>query len=161
MRTPWSARNTDPSITSPVYQQIIGVGLNQIVVMGYRDYAGSTTEGDGIIGLDQDEVNYAASSGSHTAIIAGLETQNLTPSNQTFYGDGNAAMNGVIQTVSGHFGSSLGGFAVDAYSDAYLSGQPNWPAVFVVTNTGDNGGVNPLPGAGTGTLRQALVANFP
>jgi CSLREA domain-containing protein len=27
----------------------------------------------------------------------------------------------------------------------------------VVTNTGDNGGVNPAPGAGTGTLRQAIV----
>jgi hypothetical protein len=26
-----------------------------------------------------------------------------------------------------------------------------------VTNTGDNGGVNPAPGAGTGTLRQAIV----
>jgi hypothetical protein len=30
-------------------------------------------------------------------------------------------------------------------------------ATFLVTNTGDNGGVNPLPGAGTGTLRQAIV----
>ncbi len=30
-------------------------------------------------------------------------------------------------------------------------------AAFTVTNTGDNGGVNPAPGAGTGTLRQALV----
>ncbi len=30
-------------------------------------------------------------------------------------------------------------------------------SVFVVTNTGDNGGVNPAPGAGTGTLRQAIV----
>src|SRR5262244_2100048 len=28
---------------------------------------------------------------------------------------------------------------------------------FTVTNTGDNGGVNPAPGAGTGTLRQAIV----
>jgi hypothetical protein len=28
---------------------------------------------------------------------------------------------------------------------------------FLVINTGDNGGVNPLPGAGTGTLRQAIV----
>src|ERR1051325_10574687 len=28
---------------------------------------------------------------------------------------------------------------------------------FVVTNAGDNGGVNPNPGAGTGTLRQAIV----
>ena len=30
-------------------------------------------------------------------------------------------------------------------------------ATFTVTNTGDNGGVNPAPGAGTGTLRQAIV----
>ncbi len=29
--------------------------------------------------------------------------------------------------------------------------------VFMVTNTGDNGGVNPAPGAGTGTLRQAII----
>jgi hypothetical protein len=29
--------------------------------------------------------------------------------------------------------------------------------VFTVTNTGDNGGVNPAAGAGTGTLRQAIV----
>lgn len=35
---------------------------------------------------------------------------------------------------------------------------------FIVTNTGDNGGVNPTAGAGTGTLRQAIVdsdANYP
>jgi hypothetical protein len=31
------------------------------------------------------------------------------------------------------------------------------PAVFTVTNTLDNGGVNPAPGAGTGTLRQAII----
>ena len=31
------------------------------------------------------------------------------------------------------------------------------PAVFTVTNTGDNSGVNPAAGAGTGTFRQALV----
>ncbi|MFZ1496692.1 MAG: right-handed parallel beta-helix repeat-containing protein, partial [Saprospiraceae bacterium] len=30
-------------------------------------------------------------------------------------------------------------------------------ADFIVTNTGDNGGVNPAVGAGTGTLRQAIV----
>lgn len=28
---------------------------------------------------------------------------------------------------------------------------------FMVTNNGDNGGVNPAPGAGTGTLRQAII----
>src|SRR5262249_13412339 len=31
------------------------------------------------------------------------------------------------------------------------------PATFFVTNTGDNGGSNPAAGAGTGTLRQAIV----
>jgi len=31
------------------------------------------------------------------------------------------------------------------------------PATFTVTNTGDNGGINPAVGAGTGTLRQAIV----
>lgn len=30
-------------------------------------------------------------------------------------------------------------------------------STFLVTNTGDNGGVNPAAGAGTGTLRQAIV----
>ena len=30
-------------------------------------------------------------------------------------------------------------------------------STFLVTNVGDNGGVNPAPGAGTGTLRQAIV----
>lgn len=30
-------------------------------------------------------------------------------------------------------------------------------SIFTVTNTGDNNGVDPLPGAGTGTLRQAIV----
>jgi len=31
------------------------------------------------------------------------------------------------------------------------------PPTFTVTNTGDNDGVNPAVGAGTGTLRQAIV----
>jgi hypothetical protein len=35
--------------------------------------------------------------------------------------------------------------------------QRDVPSTFTVTNTGDNGGANPAPGAGTGTLRQAIV----
>src|SRR5262245_37412671 len=31
------------------------------------------------------------------------------------------------------------------------------PSTFLVTNSGDNGGINPSPGANTGTLRQAIV----
>lgn len=34
---------------------------------------------------------------------------------------------------------------------------PTALVTLVVTNTGDNGGINPPPGAGTGTLRQAIV----
>src|SRR4051794_40040624 len=30
-------------------------------------------------------------------------------------------------------------------------------ATFLVTNTGDNGGIDPAPGAGKGTLRQAII----
>jgi hypothetical protein len=41
-----------------------------------------------------------------------------------------------------------------------LAGTEFWlnvGQVFLVTNTGDNGGIDPSPGAGTGTLRQAIV----
>jgi hypothetical protein len=43
--------------------------------------------------------------------------------------------------------------AVEQLEDRCLLTAP----VFTVTNTGDNNGVNPNPGAGTGTLRQAIV----
>ncbi len=121
--------NTDPSVPTPVYQQIIGLGLNQIVVLGYRDFAGNSTEGNGIIGLDEDEFNYAVSTQSSTLIVAGLETQGPA-SQQTFFGDGNATMNSVMQTVDSYFDGGLGGlagFAIDAFGNAYLSGQTNWP----------------------------------
>jgi parallel beta-helix repeat protein len=35
--------------------------------------------------------------------------------------------------------------------------QAQYHAVFTVTSSGDNGGVNPAPFAGTGTLRQAII----
>ena len=40
---------------------------------------------------------------------------------------------------------------------AMVTVQSVYATAFTVTNTGDNGGVNPAPGAGTGTLRQAIV----
>ena len=59
----------------------------------------------------------------------------------------------------------FGAFAIPAVSLAIfaLAVLPTFsPAkalgrVYTVTNTGDNNGVNPAPGAGTGTLRQAIV----
>jgi hypothetical protein len=42
-------------------------------------------------------------------------------------------------------------------SAIWFSGITHASTTFTVTNTGDNGGVDPAPGAGTGTLRQAIV----
>jgi hypothetical protein len=123
------------SVTAPAYQQIIGLRLDQVVVLGYRDAAGSipATEGDGIIGLDEDAVNYAATTRSGTSIIAGLETQDIVPAQQSFAGDGNLDMQGTMQTVAGYFPGSLAGIAIDAYGELYLSGQPNWADAFQST----------------------------
>jgi hypothetical protein len=38
-----------------------------------------------------------------------------------------------------------------------LEGRLVPATTFTVTNVGDNGGINPAPGAGTGTLRQAII----
>src|SRR6476646_8682136 len=48
-------------------------------------------------------------------------------------------------------------FAALSFSAIWFSQKTHASTTFTVTNTGDNGGVNPAPGAGTGTLRQALV----
>jgi hypothetical protein len=50
-----------------------------------------------------------------------------------------------------------GVFAALSFYGIWFSGKTHASATFTVTNTGDNGGVNPAPGAGTGTLRQAIV----
>jgi hypothetical protein len=47
--------------------------------------------------------------------------------------------------------------AVGLLFAAVLSISSLHAAAFTVTNTGDNGGVNPAANAGTGTLRQAIV----
>ena len=157
------------TVTEAAYLQLIDLGLNQVVVLGYRDFAGAipSSEGeDGIIGLDQDEINYAANTGSKTAVLAGLETQNITPSDQTFYSDGNAVMNSVMQTVAGDFGPKLGGFAIDAFENVYLSGQPGWPRSlpdWVVNEPGYNqtitasGGMGSVTFSSSGTLPPGLM----
>jgi len=44
-----------------------------------------------------------------------------------------------------------------SFCGIWFSGTTRAATTFTVTNIGDNGGVNPAPGAGTGTLRQAIV----
>ena len=59
----------------------------------------------------------------------------------------------IVDGTAGDFGNISGGWSLNITEAAAPVCEP----APVVTNTGDNGGVNPAPGAGTGTLRQALV----
>lgn len=117
----------------PVYQHIIDMDLQNVVVMGYRDFAGpQDCSDDGIVCLDKAEVAYAASIGKPSLVLVGLETSNpattgITP-RQTFFEEGQKGMNSTAQTVAYAFGDSFGGFAVHNYQNAYLSGASAlWP----------------------------------
>jgi len=120
----------------PVYEHIADLNLDHIVVMGYRDFAGTAAcaEGDGLICLDQDEITYADTLLKSNLILVGLETANCAPSEcgpekVTFYEEGQAALNSEAQLVATHFGGhiSFGGFAIHRYHASYLSGLPAWP----------------------------------
>ncbi|QJR15955.1 choice-of-anchor D domain-containing protein [Usitatibacter palustris] len=54
-------------------------------------------------------------------------------------------------------GSSARLFRQSSLALAIAAALPVYAGDYMVTNTGDNGGVNPAPLAGTGTLRQAIV----
>ena len=118
-----------------VYQHIIDLNLDHIVVMGYRDFVGTANcaEGDGLICLDQDEIAYADTLSKPNLILVGLETSNCAPGcgaeKVTFYEEGQSALDIEKLVVATHFGGhpSFGGFAVHRYNAAYLSGQPRWP----------------------------------
>ncbi|MCB9131137.1 MAG: hypothetical protein H6647_09365 [Anaerolineales bacterium] len=120
----------------PVYQHVVDLDLDQIVVMGYRDFAGTANcnEGDGLICLDQDEIAYADAVLKPDLILVGLETSNCSPGcgpeKVTFFEEGQAAMNSEAQAVAAHFAAnpSFGGFAIHRYNGSYLSGLPAWPA---------------------------------
>jgi hypothetical protein len=121
--------------TKPVYAHIIDMNLRNVVVMGYRDFAGPRDcSNDGIICLDQNEISYAASIGKFDVLIAGVET--IDPAiggisnRETFFEEGESSMNATAQTVLDHFGvlNGLGGFAIHNYQNSYLSGSsPSWP----------------------------------
>lgn len=118
-----------------VHQHIIDLAFDRIVVMGYRDFAGTVTcaQGDGLICLDQDEIAYADSASKPGLILVGVETSNCSPGcgpkKVTFFEEGQAAMDRELQTVATQFGASrgFGGVAIHRYNASWLSGQPNWP----------------------------------
>ena len=61
----WNTAVTFGQTTELAYQQIVDLKLNSIVVMGYRNTAGSSdcTQGDGVVCLDEGLIAYANSAG--------------------------------------------------------------------------------------------------
>jgi hypothetical protein len=119
----------------PAAHHLIDLPLDQIVVMGYRDTAGTDTcpSSNGIICLDKNEIDYAASVNKAGLVVAGIETLPLPPAddNVTFAEEGNAAMDAETQIVDTYFSTSMGfgGFAIHNYNAMYLSGLPGWPTL--------------------------------
>jgi hypothetical protein len=135
----WDTSVTFPAggSSKPAYQHIIDMHLDKVVVMGYRDFAGTANcdQGDGIICLDQDEIAYADSQSKNGHMLVGLETADCSPGcgpqKVTFFEEGQAVLNTEAQLVAQQFGTyvSFGGFAIHRYKDAYLQGTTAWPAV--------------------------------
>ena len=117
-------------VTKPAAFHMIDLDLDSVVVMGYRDFAGDTTN-NGIIDVDKNEIGYA--SGRPGLVIAGLETISGQPDNVSFFDEGQSVMDAESELVANHFSSStgFGGFAIHNYQASYLGGGAGWP-------TGDN-----------------------
>lgn len=139
-------------VTKKVYEHILDMAtydfvaryqpLQNVIIMGYRNFAGTSdcAVSGGIVCLDQDEINYVyanrATLGFYDLILAGLETSDPVSTGisaqETFFANGEAALNRVAAEVLNHFGffKGLGGFAIHNYGNSYLGGSgPGWPAV--------------------------------
>ncbi len=121
--------------TKAVYAHVIDMNLRNVVVMGYRDFAGPRDCSlDGIICLDRDQIAYEGSVGKLEVVLAGMETSDPDTTGisnkETFFEEQQGGLNAVAQTVIDRFGilSGLGGFAIHNYGNSYLSGAaPAWP----------------------------------
>jgi len=133
-----------PGQTEAPYQQIVDLNLNGVVVMGYRNSAGTldpgtlACTGNGVVCVDENVIAYANAISRGSTIQVGLDTDNNSSnSEETFYTMGQATMNAVATSVAIQFnaaGQIFAGFAINSHQDSYLSGSPQlplWPA----TNT--------------------------
>jgi hypothetical protein len=144
MQFSWNDAVAYLGTNKPVYEHIIDMDLANVIVMGYRNQAGTDCSGtsvNGIICLDEPMVTYATSVGQSGVVLAGVDTNNCVPgcgpSEVTFFSTagGQATLNQQAGIVASYFGgkSGFGGFAIYAYELSYLGGMiPGWPAV----NTG-------------------------
>ncbi len=132
----WDTAVPFPAAGGPqkkVYEHIIDMELDHVIVMGYRDTAGAACSSNGIVCLDQDEMAYADQKAENNMILVGLETSNCESGcglHVSFYADGQNALLQQAFLVSQYFRGSraFGGFAIHRYGDAYLSGTTGWPA---------------------------------
>lgn len=144
MQFSWTESVAYQGTNKPVYEHIVDMDLANLIVMGYRNQAGTDCSGtsvNGIICLDEPMVTYATSVGQSGVVLAGVDTNNCVPgcgpSEVTFFSTtgGQAALNQQAGIVARYFGgkSGFGGFAIYAYELSYLGGMiPGWPSI----NTG-------------------------
>jgi hypothetical protein len=137
MQFSWTDAVAFQGTTKPVYEHIIDMDMANVIVMGYRNAAGTDCAGtavNGIICLDEPMVSYA----KNGMILAGVDTNNCVPgcgpSEVTFFSSANGqeSLNQQAGLVANYFGGSagFGGFAVYAYELSYLGGASSaWPAV--------------------------------
>ncbi len=130
----WNGDVTYQGVSKPAYAHIIDLPLDSIVIMGYRDTAGTAVcpGSNGLICLDRDEIAYADSIGRTGRMLVGLETINVVPGqteNVSFFEEGHIAMEAESRRTAAYFADSpsFGGFAVHNYAAAFLSGTPLWP----------------------------------
>jgi hypothetical protein len=117
-----------------LYQHIIDMELDHVIVMGYRDRAGTACSGaapNGIICLDEGQMAYADRAAENNMILVGVETSNCCEPGVSFFLDGAGVLYQQAALVAEHFRASraFGGFAVHRYQDSYLGGIAGWPAV--------------------------------
>jgi hypothetical protein len=133
----WNSTVTYNGVTEEAYKQIVDLKMNSLVVMGYRNTAGSldcTTSG--IACLDANIIQYANTTGQSGHILVGLDTDDPSSSgadpSETFFSLGQAAMNAAAQSVAAQLAAanlSFGGFSIHNYRQSYLSGTlTGWPA---------------------------------
>ena len=121
--------------TKQVFQHVLDLDLDKVIVMGYRDFAGPVDCSlDGILCLDKDEIAYGDKLRKKPGrILVGVETSNCSPGcgaeKVTFFEEGQSTLDSETQSVATFFAGSrsFGGFAIHRYKDSYLSGLPGWP----------------------------------
>jgi uncharacterized protein (TIGR03437 family) len=134
----WTSQVTFNQVTELAYEQIVDLKMNQVVVMGYRNFAGTSdcTQGDGVVCLDEGIIQYANHASLANSILVGLNTDNPATAGdlpeETFYSLGQSALNSAVESIHSQFAGakeSFGGFAINNYRDSYLNGQlSGWPS---------------------------------